>query len=44
MVFIINSKGQILVQKSSERKGDIFEILGGRVKDKRSSEQTVIDE
>lgn len=44
MVFIINSKGQILVQKSSERKGNIFEILGGHVKDKRSSRQTVIDE
>ena len=44
IVFTINNKGQYLIQKSSEKKGNIFETLGGHVKDKYSCKETIIEE
>ena len=44
IVFIINNKGQFLIQKASDKKGGIYETLGGHVKDKCSSKETIIEE
>lgn len=44
MVFVINDNKQFLIQKSSIKKGNIYETLSGHVKDKQTSNQTVIKE
>lgn len=41
IIFIINDKGEFLIQKSSYDKGDIFEVPGGHVKDGHSSIDTL---
>ena len=44
MVFIINNNKQFLIQKSSIKKGSMYEILSGHVIDVQTSHQTVIKE
>ena len=44
IVFIINDNKQFLIQKSSEKKGKIYETLGGHVAARNTSKETIIKE
>lgn len=44
IVFIENSKGEFLIQKTSKEKGSIFATTGGLVKSGSSPDRTIVEE
>ena len=44
IVFIENSKGEFLIQKTSKEKGSIFATTGGLVKSGSSPDSTIVEE
>ena len=44
IVFIENSKGEFLIQKTSKEKGNVFATTGGLVKSGSTSEKTIVEE
>ena len=44
IVFIENSKGEFLIQKTSKEKGSVFATTGGLVKSGSSPDRTIVEE